>query len=369
LAGDGVSEFSKTEALKNQMSNTPSTVRSATAQTQSKAATPSEPSDFERLISQPSKPMDFVPFGGSDPIRLTVGIVQKLIAKRTKSGETCSQEDAMRFMMMCQARRLNPFEGDAWLIGYDAKDGPVFTLETAHQAFLKRGELHPEYQGMESGVVVLIDGVPADRESDFHTHDEKIVGGWAKVFRKDRTIPTYRRLRLAAFAQNYGRWATDAAGMICKCAEADALRSAFPTLVGGLYLEGEIKIDLTPAQLAGANFAPHRSDKSKLVEVVPAATRDETAEAEAGLAPAAEAKETSKPKPDEKTPQVQLMELVTSAGFTFSHLQAWGTETGNLPDGDSCAGFREIKTDVAVRLLRAQKGLLAGLAQAKGVAA
>jgi hypothetical protein len=87
--------------------------------------------------------MEYVPFGASDKIKLTIAIIKNLVAVKTKSGKTCSDQDAIKFMMMCQARRLNPFEGDAFLIGYDAKDA-LRSHITAHQAFLKRAEVNAE---------------------------------------------------------------------------------------------------------------------------------------------------------------------------------------------------------------------------------
>lgn len=184
--------------------------------------------------------MEFVPFGSQDKIRLTVKIIQDLIAVPTRSGVTCSERDAIKFMMMCQAKRLNPFEGDAYLLGYDTKNGPQFSLITAHQTYLKRAELHPEYDGLESGVILMeSDGRIVEVEGDFHLHDQKVVGGWARVHFKNRKVPTYKRLRLDRFNKGFAQWQDDPAGMIVKCAEADALRSSFPTMSGGLYLREE----------------------------------------------------------------------------------------------------------------------------------
>ena len=84
------------------------------------------------------KPMEFVPFGAADKIKLTLEIVKNIIAVKTKSGKSCTDSDGIKFMMLCQAQRLNPFAGDAYLAGYDRKDGSAtFSLITAHVAFLK----------------------------------------------------------------------------------------------------------------------------------------------------------------------------------------------------------------------------------------
>lgn len=184
--------------------------------------------------------MEYVPFGAKDKIKLTIAIVMDIICTPTKTGKKCTEKDAIKFMMMCQAKALNPFEGDAFLIGYDGREGPVFSLITAHQAFLKRAELHPEYDGMESGIIIKSeDGTLSEREGDFFETEESIVGGWARVHFKNRKHPMYKRIRMTRFKKGFGIWQEDDAGMICKCAEADALRSSFPTMLGGLYLKEE----------------------------------------------------------------------------------------------------------------------------------
>lgn len=207
--------------------------------------------------------VEFTPFMSKDPIKLSVAIVRNMICVPTRSGKTCTDAQAMKFMMLCRARELNPFEGDAYLIGYDTKDGPQFSLITAHQAFLKRAETHPEYDGMESGVIVKTkDGELVDREGDFILDDDKCVGGWATVHFKARKFPMKKRVKLTTFSKNFGRWLDDPAGMIVKCAEADALRSSFPTMLGGMYLDDELPAATATAKPAAAalnsqfGFAP-----------------------------------------------------------------------------------------------------------------
>ena len=198
--------------------------------------------------------IEFTPFGAKDKISLTIQIVKRLIAVKTKQGKTCSDEDAFRFMLMCQARKLNPFEGDAYLIGYDSQGGPSFSLITAHQAFLKRAELHPEFDGMQSGTIVLRKGEITDLVGDWHMPDDRILGGWATVYFKNRKHAMTKRLRLERFNKNYGIWKDDPAGMIVKCAEADALRSSFPTMLGGMFTQEETDVVTSAAEIARPTF-------------------------------------------------------------------------------------------------------------------
>lgn len=83
-------------------------------------------------------------------------------------------------------------------------------------------------------------------------------------------------------------------------------------------------------------------------------------------APATTASEDSVPM-EGQTPlakasqQGELEQLVTEAGFTFDQLLKWGTDTGNIPDGDTLASFDELHEATVKRLLRNKVGLLAAL--------
>lgn len=185
----------------------------------------------------------YVPFGAdaSQAIRLTIPMVRDLIAVKTKSGATPTDQQIIKFMMLCKARRLNPFEGDAFLVGYDSKDGPSFSLITAHQAFLKRAEASKDFDGMESGAIVQdAAGQIVDRQGDFILDDDTLVGAWAIVHIKGRKVPSSDRIGIKAYRKGFGRWNDDPAGMLVKCAEASALRKAFPTMLGGMYLDEEM---------------------------------------------------------------------------------------------------------------------------------
>lgn len=220
----------------------------ATAPQQQKAAPTQQSNASKPLIEQVLEAAsEYVPFMAKESIKLSANLVMTHLCKPTKSGKLCSKKDAERFIMLCKARGLDPWEGDAFVVGYDSTDGPEFNLITSHQAFLKRAEVHPEFDGMESGVTVRDkDKNLHDIQGDFVEDGLVLVAGWARVIFKNRKIPVYRRLKLATFNKGYSRWKIDPAGMIVKCAEADALRSAFPNSLGGMYLADEFPSDAGP---------------------------------------------------------------------------------------------------------------------------
>lgn len=303
----------------------------------------------ERIVS-------FVPFGAADAIKLTVSIIQNLIAIPTKSGKTCSVKDAVKFMMLCRAKRLDPFEGDCFLLGYDSRDGvATFSLITAHQAYLKRAEVHPEFDGMKSGVIVESKGedgssLVTDLEGDFRDKDQTLLGGWATVYFKNRKVPTTRRLRLERFKKPFGVWNDDPEGMIVKCAEADALRSSFPTMLGSLKdtelhrikeLDGKCSEVLTISE----NEKPEAQLESPHLEPVEA--------------PKAIEKEEVGPS----VPGKELGQFVIAEGFTWEQFAEWAVQSGNIENAQELSGFDEVPALTARRLLRAKAGLVRGLQQ------
>lgn len=209
-------------------------------------------------VAKLEKEMKFTPFANDAEITLSIAITRNMLATPTKSGKLPDDNACMRYMMMAKSRALNPFEGDCYLLGFDTQHGPKFEMIVAHQAFLKRAEIHPDFDGMESGVIVRDKETKQIEElqGDFHLDNQELLGGWAKVHHKGKKFPTYRRAKLATYRKTFGRWVEDPAGQITKVAEADALRSAFPTKLGGLYLREEIDLNPKDVQVTASNPPP-----------------------------------------------------------------------------------------------------------------
>jgi phage recombination protein Bet len=186
--------------------------------------------------------IEYIPVGSESAIKLSVHIIRNYVATPTKQGDLPDDRECIRFLMLCRSRRLNPFEAECFLLGYrNSTTGDVdWSLITAHVAFLKRAYLSPDFDGMDSGTIVTdTAGKLIEREGDFLYPGDKLLGGWATVFSKKLSHPIKRRVALETFRKSYGRWLVDPAGLIVKCAEADALRSAFPAMLGALYTEVE----------------------------------------------------------------------------------------------------------------------------------
>ena len=84
---------------------------------------------------------------------------------------------------------------------------------------------------------------------------ETLVGGWAEVHVKDRSIPAKEEVSLAEYNKGQSQWKTMPATMIRKVALVHALREAFPAKFSGLYDAPEMgvgvpddPITITPAE-------------------------------------------------------------------------------------------------------------------------
>ena len=183
-----------------------------------------------------------MPFGEEEELTLTLAHVEKFLEAKTRSGASATLEDKVSFLMLCKHRLLNPWVGDAYLLGYDSKDGPSYSLITAYQALAKRAEMHPQYDGMEAGCLVKTrDGELAERSGAFILDDDTLIGAWARVYRKDRARPYEVRIKRSAFDKRRSRWTVDPEGMLLKCAKAAALRECFPVATSGLYIREEME--------------------------------------------------------------------------------------------------------------------------------
>lgn len=221
--------------------------RQATQQAQ-QATTQQQPSEFDKLLTRSVK---FTPFAEQEEIELSFGQVKSYISARTKKGLPANDADIVKFMMLCKARQLNPWVGDAYLVGYDTSDGPQFSLITSMQALMKRAEASPDFDGMESGVIVRTKDGIVERQGDATYPGETLIGGWAKLWKKNVSRPFYDSLNLGTYDKGHSQWNKDKAGMIVKCAEASVLRKAFPSQLSGLYTRDE-----------GGRMQPVESDRT-----------------------------------------------------------------------------------------------------------
>ena len=170
-----------------------------------------------------------------------------------------SDQEVVMFLELCRAQRLNPFVNDAYLIKYG--NSPA-SIVTGWHTFLKRAESHPEYDGLEAGVTILTPGASEGakrverRKGTLVLPGEDLVGGWAKVYRKDRTRPVEIELNISEYDKKQSSWNTMKGTMIRKTAASQGLREAFPDALSGMYTGEELGADAESAPNTPAAPAP-----------------------------------------------------------------------------------------------------------------
>ena len=115
-------------------------------------------------------------------VKISPNMIRKYLVN---GGGNVSDGEVMMFMSLCKYQHLNPFLKEAYLIKYGNND-PA-TIVTGKDVFTKRADSNPNYNGKKAGVIVLKkDGTVEEREGSMVLPDEKLVGGWAKVFIKGK---------------------------------------------------------------------------------------------------------------------------------------------------------------------------------------
>ena len=143
------------------------------------------------------------------------------------------------FIKVCQGKNLNPFLREAYLIKYDEK-APA-SIVIGKDAAIKSANSTPMFDGLAAGIIVQRKDKAEYLDGAFFLKGDVIVGGWAKVYRKDRSHPSTATVSLAEYGSNQSTWRSIPATMIRKVAVVQALREAFPEEMGGLYDSAEMQ--------------------------------------------------------------------------------------------------------------------------------
>jgi len=180
------------------------------------------------------------------PVTITFQDVKGLICP------PATDQEVAIFLKTCQSLQLNPFANECFLIKYDARDKAAFVI--AIDSYLKAAENNPNYDGCEAGIVLKDSGGKLElREGAFLLDEEKarLAGGWAKVYRKDRTRPTYvavnktECVKVTREGKPTQFWSEPKQPwMLRKSALKRALVEAFPSLFAGTLATAEVAADI-----------------------------------------------------------------------------------------------------------------------------
>lgn len=181
---------------------------------------------------------------GDNKIKLSMNIVRDNLVG---GNNNVTDQEVMSFMMLASHNKLDPFLKEVYLVKY--RDKPAQMI-VSKEAFMKRADSNESYDGFEAGIIVERDGQIVDEVGSIMLPTDKLIGGWAKVYRKDRSKPVISRISLKEFSKGQSTWNAMPATMIRKTAIVNALREAFPQNLGAMYTEEEQQPanDVTPPE-------------------------------------------------------------------------------------------------------------------------
>ena len=196
-----------------------------------------------QIAERPAQAAGMVEYmAGDEQVKITPAMVKKYLVN---GGGNVTDEEIVMFLSLCRYQHLNPFTREVYLIKYG--DRQAATMVVGKDVHLKRAKRHSEFAGLQAGIIIQgKDGGCYDREGTFYGPEEKLVGGWARVYIKGWDVQLYNSVNLAEYigkksnGEINGQWASKPATMIRKVAIVQALREAFPEDTAGMYVQEEI---------------------------------------------------------------------------------------------------------------------------------
>lgn len=195
-----------------------------------------------RLAPQQAQKRDFVEYvANGEKVKISMSDVKNYLVSGDKDRVTT--KEVVMFLNLCRFAGLNPWLKEAYIIKYGNEPA---TLVTGKEAFMKRADANPEYEGMESGIVVMTeDGAVTYRVGTIILQGEQLIGGWAEVWRRGRSHSCRVEVSFDEYAGRKkdgslnSQWVKKPATMIRKVAQVQALRETFPVMLGGMYAAEE----------------------------------------------------------------------------------------------------------------------------------
>ncbi|TFJ05304.1 phage recombination protein Bet, partial [Carnobacterium divergens] len=135
-----------------------------------------------------------------EPVKLSGNTIKEYLVN---GGGNVSDQEVVMFMNLCKFQKLNPFLKEAYLIKFGTQPAQIIVSK---EAFMKRAEAHAQYDGLEAGVIVERDQQLVEVEGAVMLNGDKLIGGWAKVYREDRSRPVISKISLKEFSKGQSTW-------------------------------------------------------------------------------------------------------------------------------------------------------------------
>jgi len=279
------------------------------------------------------KIIEYCPLGSAQPIKLNRTIVLNNLVRPTRSGHLPSEQELMKYLMICRSLMLNPFLDECYLIGYEDKyQGVVWRIQTGHNTFIKRAAMSPNYRGHQPGCIGTRNGETRFFNGAYLDPDWELYGGFCFVYRQN-CAKMEMRVMLRSWNKGINVWQTIPELMIMKVAEGHALRKAFPGNLHGLYQPEEtpdiiVDEEVRGGQLKRPKFSITKTEEIEETKYPGPKDDDESIEPEETEPEEAEAE--SEPTQREQTSEeyniLKLESEMTKAGISLKQFCAYWVE-------------------------------------------
>lgn len=194
---------------------------------------------------------------------------------------TSTDKELQLFLYQAKRTGLDPLTRQIYCIKTKSKSGDKFSIQSTIDGFRLVAERSGEYEGQTPAYWCGEDGVWKDVWLDTKKHPEAAKIG---VYRKGFKEPLYAVARWNSYVQQSYQdgnlkvnftWNKMGDLMLAKCAEALALRKAFPQELSGLYTNEEMGSNLT--EEPEHNKEPDKPAREKAYEKELKKTPDEIA--------------------------------------------------------------------------------------------
>ncbi|MDF2916594.1 MAG: hypothetical protein K0S70_811 [Microbacterium sp.] len=181
-----------------------------------------------------------------------------------------------RFLHTCERTGLDPLARQIYCIGRFGSDGLEWSIQTGIDGFRVVAERSRQYAGQDEPEWLTESGqwVPAFVKA---VHGEHPLAARIRVYRHDWDRPMTGIATWDEYAQTKrngdltAMWAQRGPGQLAKCAEALALRKAFPQDLSGVYTDEEMDAAFSRGdseQGSGQERVPAR-ERSRVAQLAP----------------------------------------------------------------------------------------------------
>ncbi len=261
-----------------------------------------------------------------------------------------TNEEMMALVIVANQYKLNPFTKEIY--AFPAKGGGIVPVVSV-DGWIRMMNDHPMFDGIEFEERVDEKGKP--------------ISTTAIIYRKDRTRP----VRVTEWYQECRRstepWNNQPCRMLRHRAICQGSRVAFG--FSGVMDEDEAETIRPAGKMPSIVTVEPAQQETKALNEPVVDANPSPAEPSQPEKAVETPKQAAKPaRGAAATAQSELEKVITAGGHSWDDFARWGEGSGNVPDCTSLSGYAEVKEADAKRLLRAKDGMLAGIAQAKGVA-